>query len=779
MKKKLFVFLVVTVLLFGLTPVQAVIPGEDVYQPDADYCELVSEQDIIEGGHIQRLHQEETEPNTAVYLNEDGTNTMYIFSQDVWYKDANGVKHNYTSNIEESSTPGISYEAIQGSKCFTLSTKASNGVRYSENGYAVTMFPSNDRVINGAVVMANTNEEPNEVLNTEEPIIEESVEISEEPAIEEITEEPVIEETVPEITEPVEEAPVTEEVTETTEEVIEEPVEIPEEPAIEEITEEPVTEEITEEPVIEEELTDLEVIEKNIPFSEMEENIIEEEEETLLTLIAPLFEGNAQLQTIENPENGLTKNAVTYANTFSNMDYTVIPVLHGFQNQMTVRNANTDNKFSFRIYLENVVPGNSQGDNIPLFNNQGKMVMQINAETLRDANGVYIPGSTIDIAPYGNGYYLVTVTLSQDISQIEDLEYPLTATSSVITTVTAALIYDTCVCSGTPTQNYGTSPNLTVGKATGPTSLNPNGSVWRAFLQYHISNFSPTIKPNSIISATPQFYPSSSNDGTATILPRIPGLLWDAQTLTWTNVASKTMYSRMDKVNAPNSFSMAAAAYSGGEGKEFFSALMREYLEPDMVRSIKQNRGLVLMTSEEQNDVHYINSANSSQRKPRVAVEYYPDYCMGNPAYSNIATTSTDINCLGFACDIDEFVNPSHMGSLVPSANSRGYYNNAVKPYLQTKGKTVIDVNNYNSYISTTKRRVAMRSTGPGIYWSACYHFWVETGDGHWAHKDSDNPSELITSTDNPNDNVAEWFVYDDQDGAFYFDSETIYFSLS
>ena len=92
MFKKAISLIIVLTLCICLTPVKAIIPGEDTYTPNADYCELVSEQDIIDGGHIERLHEEETEQNTAVYRNADGTNTMYIFSQDVWYRDADGVK---------------------------------------------------------------------------------------------------------------------------------------------------------------------------------------------------------------------------------------------------------------------------------------------------------------------------------------------------------------------------------------------------------------------------------------------------------------------------------------------------------------------------------------------------------------------------------------------------------------------------------------------------------------------------------------------------------------
>ena len=110
MKRKLLIMIIIVVMLFGLTPVQAIIPGEDAYQPGlgitstgilfSDIPETLSPAQIEEAGHIARLREEETGKNTAVFQNEDGTNTMYFFAQDIWYETPQGQKMDYSTEIE-------------------------------------------------------------------------------------------------------------------------------------------------------------------------------------------------------------------------------------------------------------------------------------------------------------------------------------------------------------------------------------------------------------------------------------------------------------------------------------------------------------------------------------------------------------------------------------------------------------------------------------------------------------------------------------------------------
>ena len=88
MFKKAISLVVVLTLCICLTPVKAIIPGEDAYQPGlgitstgilfSDIPETLSPAQIEEAGHIARLREEETGKNTAVFQNEDGTNVLFF-----------------------------------------------------------------------------------------------------------------------------------------------------------------------------------------------------------------------------------------------------------------------------------------------------------------------------------------------------------------------------------------------------------------------------------------------------------------------------------------------------------------------------------------------------------------------------------------------------------------------------------------------------------------------------------------------------------------------------
>ncbi len=175
MKKKLFILLVVTVLLFGLTPVQAIIPGEDAYQPGneitstgvlfSDIPETLSPAVIEEAGHIARLRDQEINKNTAVFQNADGTNTLYFFAQDIWYETPQGQKLDYSTEIELQ--PNGTYIGNSNNKTLVLPQKASQGFTYTENGYTINMVPSMDTVISTPIVYEQTEALPEEA---EEPV---------------------------------------------------------------------------------------------------------------------------------------------------------------------------------------------------------------------------------------------------------------------------------------------------------------------------------------------------------------------------------------------------------------------------------------------------------------------------------------------------------------------------------------------------------------------------------------------------------------------------------
>ncbi len=72
--------------------------------PEADKPEPVSEAAIAEKGHVNRLHEQETDRNTVLFQNRDGTKTLYYFAQPVKYVDETGQvrgKNNYLVKVTE------------------------------------------------------------------------------------------------------------------------------------------------------------------------------------------------------------------------------------------------------------------------------------------------------------------------------------------------------------------------------------------------------------------------------------------------------------------------------------------------------------------------------------------------------------------------------------------------------------------------------------------------------------------------------------------------------
>ena len=53
----------------------------------ADIPETISAEQTVDAEHVERLRDEEVDTNTAVFRNADGTNTLYVFSEDIWYYD--------------------------------------------------------------------------------------------------------------------------------------------------------------------------------------------------------------------------------------------------------------------------------------------------------------------------------------------------------------------------------------------------------------------------------------------------------------------------------------------------------------------------------------------------------------------------------------------------------------------------------------------------------------------------------------------------------------------
>ena len=142
-------------------------------------------------------------------------------------------------------------------------------------------------------------------------------------------------------------------------------------------------------------------------------------------------------------------------------------------------------------------------------------------------------------------------------------------------------------------------------------------------------------------------------------------------------------------------------------------------------------------------------------------------------SYDEIKTSSTNMNCLGFALQIDKFLD-TELGNNV-YGSSVETLSKMVLQYVQNKtNKSIRRIPGYPSAptysVSGAEYRFAMRVTNTtSDDWDM--HFWVQTSDGKWAEKPGGTPSEVI-GFGNPS--TMSWNTH-----GINYNSKTIYFAVT
>lgn len=150
-------------------PMEPIVPKTSLDLPLADIPEVLTAEQTVEAQNVERLRDEEETQNSAVFRNADGTNTLYLFSENIWYEDANGEKHDYNTKLTQGAQTGTYTSANAGGELILpQSVNATTPIRYTENGYTVTMYPVNERIGTGAEVMGGEGESRIAVAITEE-----------------------------------------------------------------------------------------------------------------------------------------------------------------------------------------------------------------------------------------------------------------------------------------------------------------------------------------------------------------------------------------------------------------------------------------------------------------------------------------------------------------------------------------------------------------------------------------------------------------------------------
>lgn len=129
---------------------------------DSELAEALIENGVTGTNHVQRLEIKEPDLNTIIYANNDGTETAYIFDEEVKYIDENGEIQDKSNAITdaEGATVGDGYSYFNGKNdvhtYFPEVLSGDTGILLSGGGFSLEMLPDTDVSGKAAEVVGNT-----------------------------------------------------------------------------------------------------------------------------------------------------------------------------------------------------------------------------------------------------------------------------------------------------------------------------------------------------------------------------------------------------------------------------------------------------------------------------------------------------------------------------------------------------------------------------------------------------------------------------------------------
>ena len=814
--KKLFCIITIAVLLISQAGATQPLEAETVLAeattelgvPYSEIPEGLSAELLDASGCIARRRDLEEDTNTAIFENADGTQTLYLFAEDIWYTDENGMKTDYTSALrDDTAHEATAFVADGGSGTLVLPEDLRDSVTYEKGGITIEMVPSNDTVVSSPITYPAAEAIPpdpdvNMIFNPETGELEQAVA---EPAAAAAPEDPSAEGDVSAAEEECsadtetavndiagQAGPVTSDIaasgsTDTT--AADAPVAdtAPDAGAANAEAGNPAENNtaadgaaaaadaaagasIAQEYAMSE-YTAL-AYSNERAYSDMTENTIQPAtaEKNLLEQAADFLGGanRAKKASFVSEGSGQALEKVQYARAFdSKTAFSCIPQRHGFVNEITLDGYTGQNQFSFRVSLDGGSLLNSTGYSVPIADEQGDTQGHIVLRELIDAAGNTSTDNLIDVAQYEDGDYLVTITLDEEFLQDPGTQYPV-ALSTSTKTLTASYINDTHVTSTSPNTNYASAALMKSGDA-GSDSLN------YIFIQFIFSNTSwyQSIAPNGVNSASLNLY--SNNSGSAgRISCSIPTGTWNYQNITWNNRPGMNSNGSFNGVSAVGSSIHANAGWQTIYITDFIKASLRNYVDDSLPQTIHELRGLRLWVNRPQFRQYRSTNYGSDDYTPFVTINYTPSSGgTTNPyglarSYANWNFPSGDpnlsnLNCIGYALYRIENIKPIFY---TENANpiSESLAEAKMVDYIRKNHANISKISGQNASINTsTQYRIAFRinrypvsgigSTGYGII---DYHFIVQTASGGWAQKNNTQPSQDLGFI-NPDSAMLAW----------------------
>ncbi len=144
----------------GTTPIASDETSQNLSLPDEDRPEAVAPELVEEKNHIERLYDKETELDTVIFANQDGTETAYIFDEAVKYLNSEGIITDKSNKLYSTGETNYAYvnqdNDIQTS--FPSRLSADTGVNLSYEEYSIVMYPVGGLDSSAAKILENEEE---------------------------------------------------------------------------------------------------------------------------------------------------------------------------------------------------------------------------------------------------------------------------------------------------------------------------------------------------------------------------------------------------------------------------------------------------------------------------------------------------------------------------------------------------------------------------------------------------------------------------------------------
>ena len=141
----------------------SVLKAEKLVLNEDDVPEVISFQSAQEKGHILRLRDKEADEYTVVFLNDDNTETMYLFAEPVKYTDEYGNKKDKSTAL---TLKNNAYTMAENDISVSFPREVANGISISKGDISISMSPVTTTVSDRLTASASpTSCEPSEIYN--------------------------------------------------------------------------------------------------------------------------------------------------------------------------------------------------------------------------------------------------------------------------------------------------------------------------------------------------------------------------------------------------------------------------------------------------------------------------------------------------------------------------------------------------------------------------------------------------------------------------------------